>query len=378
MIIRNAKVYTEEYRFAKKDIFIAGGRFTGSREEADGETVIDGSGCFAIPGLTDIHFHGCMGYDLCDGTEEAIQAMADYEASVGVTTIVPATMTLEEERLRQISVAARAHRNGRGADLCGIHMEGPFLSMEKKGAQNGACLRRPDPAMFDRLQEAAGGLYKLVDVAPETEGAMEFIRALKGKAVISMAHTAADYETARRAIAAGVTHMTHLYNGMNPVHHREPGPVIAAAEAEGCEAELICDGVHIHPAVVRSTLKLFGPERILFISDTMRAAGLRDGLYELGGQQVKVEGKRATLADGTIAGSCTNLMDCMRTAVLEMGIPLETAVRCAAVNPARSVGIYEQYGSITPGKAANLVLLDQKDLRTRMVICRGQEQISGF
>lgn len=370
MIIRNAMTYTEECKFEQRDVLVDGEWFTDSLEKAEGE-ILDGSGCYAIPGLTDIHFHGCIGYDFCDGTEEALQAIADYEASVGVTTIVPATMTFGEDRLMKISIAARAHENNRGAILCGIHMEGPFISREKKGAQNGAYIQRPDIDLFERIQQAAGGLYKIVDLAPEVEGAMEFIRQEAGKVVLSIAHTTADYETAREALGAGVTHMTHLYNGMYPIHHREPGPVIAAAENKRCKVELICDGVHIHPAMVRSTLQLFGAERVIFVSDTMMAAGLADGHYELGGQPVKVKGNRAILVDGTIAGSNTNLMECMRIAVQKMQIPLETAVRCAAVNPAKAVGIYDRYGSITPDKVANLVLLDKKDLRVRQVILRG-------
>ncbi|MDO5598811.1 MAG: amidohydrolase family protein, partial [Lachnospiraceae bacterium] len=262
MIIKGAKVYTEEGTFADKEVCITGKVFT--ETGGDGEKVVDGSGCYLIPGLTDIHFHGCMGKDFCDGTEESIQVMADYEASQGVTTIAPATMTFDEERLTRIAKAAKAHKNEKGAILCGINMEGPFISMAKKGAQNGKYIHKPDVAMFERLQEAAGGLFKLVDLAPEEEGAMEFIRAEKGKVVLSIAHTTADYETAKAAIEAGVTHMTHLYNAMNPINHRAPGPIIAAADDEYCEAELICDNVHIHPAIVRNTFKMFGEDRVIF------------------------------------------------------------------------------------------------------------------
>lgn len=371
MIIKNAEVYTEQGIFEKKDIYIENGKFVDYVPE-DGQEV-DASGYYAIPGLTDIHFHGCMGKDFCDGTEEAIQTIADYEASVGVTTIAPATMTFSEDKLMEIAQAAKAHKNNKGADLCGINMEGPFIASKKKGAQNGKYIHRPDTEMFDRLQEASGGLFKLVDIAPEVEGAMEFIRAKKDEVVLSIAHTTTDYDTAKEAIEAGAHHVTHLYNAMNPINHREPGPVIAAADSGVCEAELICDGVHIHPAVVRSTLKLFGEDKVIFISDTMMAAGLEDGMYELGGQPVIVKGNRATLEDGTLAGSNTNLMNCMRVAVQKMQVPLETAVRCAAVNPAKSIGIYDQYGSITPGKVANVVLLGKEELDTRAVILRGEK-----
>lgn len=375
MIIKNASVYTEDEVFLSKDIFIEGDCFTDCMEKVTDRTVIDGTGCVAIPGLTDIHFHGCVGYDFCDGTIEAIDAMAAYEASVGVANIVPATMTLSEEELLDICKAAKAYqekdiKKGR-ARLCGINMEGPFIAPGKKGAQNGNYIREPDIAMFDKLNEASGHMVKLLAIAPELPGAMEFIEEKHREVVISLAHTAADYDTAIQAFAKGAGHVTHLYNAMNPYTHRAPGLIGAAADTKKAEVELICDGVHIHPAAVRTTFKIFGDDRIIFISDSMMATGLEDGDYTLGGQAVKVVGNLATLKDGTIAGSSTNLMDCLRTAVLKMGIPLETAVKCAAVNPAKSVGIYENYGSITPGKKASVVLLRKDNLNLQQVILEG-------
>ena len=375
MIIKNASVFTEEGKFAKQDIFIKDGKFVVSAEEADGEEIIDAKECFAVPGLTDIHFHGCMGHDFCDGTREAITAMVEYEASVGVTSIVPATMTLGEDTLQGICETAAAYvkevKNDKAADLCGINMEGPFVAASKKGAQNGAYIRKPDVEMFDKLNRASGNMIKLVAIAPEVEDAMEFIKAKKDETVLSVAHTATDYDTAMEAFEKGATHVTHLYNAMNPYTHRAPGPIAAAADS-GAEVELICDGVHIHPAVVRTTFKIFGDDKVILISDSMMATGLEDGDYSLGGQAVKVVGNLATLADGTIAGSATNLMDCMRTAVQKMHIPLESAVKCAAVNSAKSVGIYDKYGSITPGKVANVVLLKKNDLALEKVILRGK------
>lgn len=376
MIIKNASVFTEEGKFVKKDIYIKDAQFVKTEAEADTDEVIDAEDCFAIPGLTDIHFHGCVGYDFCDGTAEAITKMAEYEASIGVTSIVPATMTLSEEMLKKICETAAAYvktsKNDKAADLCGINMEGPFISESKKGAQNPAYIHKPDAAMFDRLNEASGRMVKLVDVAPETEDAMEFIQAKKKDTVISIAHTCADYDIASEAFEKGATHVTHLYNAMNPYSHRAPGPIAAAADA-GAEVELICDGVHIHPAAVRTTFKIFGDDKVILISDSMMATGLDDGDYSLGGQAVKVVGNLATLADGTIAGSATNLMDCVRTAVQKMHIPLESAVKCAAVNSAKSVGIYDKYGSITPGKVANVVLLKKSDLALGNVILRGKK-----
>lgn len=357
MIIKHAKVFDEQGNFTEKDICIEDGKFVDLPSGT--EEVLDASGLLAIPGLTDLHFHGCVGYDFCDGTEEAIQAIADYEVKNGVTTIVPATMTFSEEILTGICHAARDHSNESGAILCGINMEGPFISLEKKGAQNGTYIHKPDIGMFRRLQAASGNMVKLVDIAPEEEGSMEFIEALKDEVAISLAHTTADYETASMAYEKGACHTTHLYNAMPPFSHRAPGVVGAACDHSHVRVELICDGIHIHPAAVRTTFKMFGDDRICLISDSMMATGLTDGDYSLGGQAVKVVGALATLKDGTIAGSATNLMGCLRTVVQKMGIPLESAVKCAAVNPAKAVGIYDQYGSITPGKVANLVLLDE-------------------
>ena len=376
MIIKNASVYTEDGIFLEKDIYIEGDHFVGTSEETSDGAVIDASGCVAIPGLTDIHFHGCVSYDFCDGTREAIDSMAVYEASVGVTNIVPATMTLSEEMLFGICSTAKAYKEEgkqeKRARFHGINMEGPFVAPSKKGAQNGEYIYKPDVEMFDRLNAASGNIVKLLAIAPEQEGAMELIEKKHGEVVLSLAHTATDYDTAVEAFEKGASHVTHLYNAMNPYTHRAPGLIGAAADKKKVEVELICDGVHIHPAAVRTTFKIFGDDRIILISDSMRATGLEDGDYTLGGQYVKVTGNLAALKDGTIAGSVTNLLDCMRTAVLKMGIPLESAVKCAAVNPAKSVGIYDQHGSISIGKKADVVLLKKDGLTLQQVILDGK------
>ena len=371
MVIKNAKVFTENHTFENKDIYIENELITNGRISDD--RIIDGSSLYAIPGLTDIHFHGCVGYDFCDGTHEAIEAMAKYQAENGITTICPATMTLGEDTLMEIAKVASSYESKEGAILTGINMEGPYVSVKKKGAQNPAFIRKPDIGMYRRMQKESGNLIKLVAIAPEEEGAMEFISELKDEVILSLAHTTADYDTACEALSKGANHITHLYNAMPPFSHREPGVVGAACDMPDCEVELICDGIHIHPSVVRTTFKMFGDDRIILISDSMMATGMPDGEYSLGGQAVKVADHKATLvADGAIAGSATNLMDCMRNVVKNMGIPLESAVKCAAVNSAKSIGIYDKYGSITPGKVANIVLLD-KDLNIKSVILKGKE-----
>ena len=369
MIIKNAMVYTEDGSFIKKDIFIEGEYITSNSSNQEDE-LYDAEGLYLIPGLTDLHFHGCVGYDFCDGTKEAVRAMAEYQAKNGITTIAPATMTLGDEELMKIFQNASDYRSESGAILAGIKMEGPYLSLAKKGAQNPKHLKHPNVEHFRKMQALSGGLIKILAIAPEEEGALECIEELKDEVVISLAHTTADYDLSMKAFEKGASHVTHLYNAMPPLSHRSPGVIGAAIDCDHVHVELICDGVHVDPSVVRATFKMFGEDRIILISDSMMATGLKDGQYSLGGQDVTVIGNKATLADGTIAGSATNLMQCMRLAV-RFGIPLTTAVKCAAVNPAKEIGIYDKYGSITPGKYANLVLLNQQ-LETVKVILRGK------
>ena len=367
MIIKNGKIFGENGQFSDGDLYIENGKIAIS---ASGEE-IDATDLYVIPGLTDIHFHACVGYDFCDGTPEAIEKMAEYKMKNGITTICPASMTFSEEQLTDIFKNAASYENKKGATLVGINMEGPFISMEKKGAQNPEYIHNPDAEMFERLQKAAGGLIKLVDIAPETEGAMEFIEKVKDKVRISLAHTAADYDTAKEAFDRGANHVTHLYNAMPPFAHRAPGVIGAACDNENVMVELICDGVHSHPVTVRTTFKMFGDDRIIFISDSMMACGLEDGQYTLGGQDVTVKGNVATLTkEGNIAGSVTNLMNCLRKAVKEMKVPLASAIKCATMNPAKAIGIYDQYGGLAPGKVADVVLLD-KNLDIQYIIKEG-------
>ena len=371
MIVRNAKVFTDGCRFVEKDLVIRDGRIVfGAAPRAD-EEIVDAGGAYALPGLVDIHFHGAVGHDFCDADEAGLQAIADFEASKGVLAICPATMTFNEEILNGIMDVAAAHRNGRGADLVGINMEGPYISPSKVGAQNPKYVMGADAGMFRRLQARSGGLIRLVDVAPEEPGNLDFIRACHDEARISIAHTCADYDTAKAAFAAGASHMTHLYNAMPGITHRAPGPIIAALE-DGAEVELITDGIHIHPAMVRFTFNTFGDDHVILIADSMMACGLPDGQYSLGGQAVTVKGALATLTEhpGTIAGSATCLYDCMRHAVLDMGVPLASAVRAATLNPARSIGIDADYGSLEPGRWGNVVLADEQ-LNIQKVIQKG-------
>ncbi|MFR3030115.1 MAG: N-acetylglucosamine-6-phosphate deacetylase [Blautia sp.] len=380
MIITNVKIYTENQRFQEGFISIKDGRFdkiqTGEQSAIPPtEEILDGAGCYAIPGLIDLHFHGCMGDDFCDGTFDAIQRIAQYQASVGVTAIAPATMTLPVPELEAILTVAAQYRKTatQGADLVGINMEGPFISPTKKGAQDPRNITPCDVEICQRFLDASDGLVKFIGIAPEeSTDYRSFIQAVKGKVSVSLAHTNADYGTAKAAFDAGASHAVHLYNAMPPFSHRAPGVVGAVYDSPQVMAELICDGVHIHPAVVRATFQMLGAHRMILISDSMRATGMPDGRYTLGGLDVDVVGNRATLAsDGALAGSATNLTDCLRTCVKEMGIPLETAVACATINPAKSLGVSKDSGSIATGKKANVVLLD-RDLALKAVVKDGR------
>lgn len=380
MIITNINIFQENGTFANGTITIEDGLFTKINTESHSVTnegeILDGQGAYAIPGLVDIHFHGCMGHDFCDGTVEALEEIAKYQASIGVTAMVPATLTLTTEELVDVlKNAARFNEelgtNPHRADYVGINMEGPFISVDKKGAQNATNIKEIDYPLFEKFQMAAEGLVTFMGIAPEKDGAIEFINKAKDKTQISIAHTNATYNEAMEAFSAGATHAVHLYNAMPAYTHREPGVVGAVFDSDHAHAELICDGVHIHPAVVRNTLRIMGEDRVAFISDSMCATGMPDGEYTLGGLEVLVEGNKAVLkSNGALAGSATNLLECMRTAVQQMDVPLEVAVKCATANPAKHAKIFDKYGSITVGKHGNLVLLDQ-DLEITGVIKDG-------
>ena len=372
MRIINGSVFDGE-GFVERDVYAADGRFVEEAARAeDGETV-DASGCYVIPGLVDLHFHGSAGADISDGDLTGLHKMGAYEASRGITALCPATMTLPEDVLMRAAQAASAYEPAADeAALVGINMEGPFISPSKVGAQNPDYVRNPSAEEFRRLQEAAGGLFKLVDIAPEEPGAEEFIREMAGEVRISLAHTCTDYDTAVRAFELGARQLTHLYNAMDPMHHRKPGPIPAAVEHGEVTAEIIADGVHIHPAMVRLAFQLFGDDRMILISDTLRAAGLEDGTYDLGGQDVTVRGPVATIDNGALAGSVSDLMRCLTVAVRDMGIPLASAVKAASANPARALGLDAERGAIEPGKVADAVLLDKETLDLRAVVLRGE------
>ena len=360
MIIKNGFVFQEDGTFEKKDLFIEAGKIVSSSQEVLDKTELDASGLKVIPGLIDIHSHGASGHDFSDGNLEGLKTILKYEKSHGITSYCPTSMTLPMEQLIQIfSTAKNICPDPSIAHIAGINMEGPFLNPSKKGAHVEAYIQKPDIDFFRQCNASSGNLVKLVTLAPEVEGASEFIQELKHDVKISVGHTSASYECAYNAMKAGANHVTHLFNAMPPFAHRSPGVIGAASDIPSCMVELICDGIHIHPSVVRNVFSMFGSERVILISDSMMATGMENGTYELGGQKVTMNNKKATLADGTIAGSATNLYDCMKKA-MEFGIKESDALFAATRNPAKSIGIYDKTGSLTPGKNSDILLTDEQ------------------
>lgn len=358
MKFRNAVVLHDDFTFRAGGFTVGNGVFESFEEARDG---IDLQGDFVIPGLIDIHFHGNSGEDFSVTDFAGLTKIAGYLAKNGITSFAPASMTMPEDILKaayENAVRFRDKQPEGTARILGINMEGPFFSREKKGAQAEEHLRQPDPDMFERLYKASDGLLKIVCIAPELPGALELIEKIKDRCTVSIAHTAADYETAKKAIAAGATQVTHLYNAMAPFLHRAPGVVGAAAESEQVSAELICDGVHVHESAVRAAFAMFSAKRVILVSDSLSCLSMPEGVYESGGQKVYMRKGAATLEDGTFAGSTTNLFQCMRNAI-SFGIRAEDAVRAASINPARALRADRKVGSIARGKAADFVICDR-------------------
>lgn len=370
MILKNGFVLDKSFRFVKTDVCFENGKITTVGECDAGGEAIDCTGKYIIPGLVDIHTHGCGGADACDGTKEALDILSTTQGKAGVTSFCATTMTMPQDTLETIFKQIGSYMNAKpaGAHIVGINMEGPFFNASKKGAQRGDCLKLPEYKFFKELNALCGNNVRLVDMAPELEGSAEFIKEASKEVLVSIGHTASDYDTAMKAFNAGASHVTHLYNAMNGFTHRAPG-IVGAASDSNVTVEIISDGIHIDPAVIRATFKLM-PDRVCFISDSMSATGMPNGEYELGGQAVFVKDKKAVLADGTIAGSSTNLMDCMKKAV-EFGIPLATAVKSASFIPAKAIGLEKQIGSIDVNLDADIIVLDN-DLSVEKIFIKGE------
>lgn len=378
MLIINADIFRGG-RFREEDLRIAGERIVeivprGTLPTLSGEEVIDGDGCWLIPGLTDMHSHGAAGYDFDQAEPEGLRKVLEFQALHGITQYCPTGMSLPAEQLHEIyengaKVAAESSTAPR-AMIAGFHMEGPFLNTEKSGAQYPGNLRVPDADYFRKIQDASENRVRVVTIAPELEGAIPFIETFSRETLISLGHTTADYELATRAFRAGARHLTHLFNAMSPLHHRKPGVIGAAMDHPEISVEIIADGIHVHPAMVRMAFRLFSG-RIALVSDSMRACGLADGVSELGGQKVQVKGAEARLENGSLAGSATHLADCLRN-VISWGIGPEEAIAAATETPAGLLEIADVAGTIRENAMANLILTD-KELNFRRVFVAGND-----
>jgi len=325
-----------------------------------------------LPGLIDIHNHGNSGCDFSDGEYDSLVKMAQFHARHGVTSFTPASMTMPEEQLHKAFANVPKLRDAKQQDcarIVGIMMEGNFFNEVKKGAHNPKYLQLPDIEMVSRLNNTADGMLKFVSVAPELEGALDFIRKISHICTVSLAHTNASYEEAMAGFAAGATHLTHSFNAMPPLLHRAPGIIGAAAELDEVWKELVCDGIHVHPSIIRAAFKLFGAEHICIVSDTLCACGLTDGTYELGEQIITVNGRLATLPNGTIAGSVADLFSSMKRTI-SFGISKEDAIRAASYNPACALHMQNEIGSLAVGKRADLLICTE-DLKIKEVYIDG-------
>lgn len=375
MFYKNARIFASDFQFHTGAFEVVNGVFGAVLPQNVPEDAIDLQGATVIPGLVDVHSHGNSGADFSDGDYEGLKKMAAYYARCGVTSFAPASMTLPYDVLSAAFATAKQLTQEAPAGcarLMGIQMEGPYFSYKKRGAQNPDYLKEPDFEGFRKLYEDCGGLVRIVDVAPELPGAAEFVAKAKELCTVSIAHTDSDYDHAKAAIDAGVTHLTHLYNAMPGIHHRNPGVIPAAVENPNVRAEIICDGQHIHPASVRLAFTMFGPERMILVSDSGRCAGLPDGSqFQLGGQDCWLRDGVARLADGTIACSAANLWQCLCN-VISWGIPEETAIRAASYNPACAIGADSKIGSIETGKLADF-LVCSSDYSSKRVFLGGKE-----
>ena len=375
MFYKNARIFCSDFQFRHGAFEVADGKFASVLPGFVPEDAIDLQGATVIPGLIEVHSHGAAGADFCDGDYEGLKAMAAYYAGCGVTSFAPASMTLPYDILEKAFANARrlVDENAEGLSvLRGIHMEGPYFSYKKRGAQNPDYLKAPDFEGFQTLQERCGGLIRIVDVAPELPGAVEFIEKVKALCTVSVAHTDADYDCAKAAYDAGAAHLTHLYNAMPGIHHRNPGVIPAAVENENVLAEVICDGLHVHPASVRLAFAMF-KDRMILVSDSGRCAGKEEGYrFDLGGQTAEVRGGVAKLVGTeTIACSASNMWACL-TNVLAWGIPEEAAVRAATWNPAKAIGADNLVGSIEAGKIADFIICNA-DYTGKRVFLAGKE-----
>lgn len=365
-IIQHAKVHLPHQILPSATVWISNGKLKRIEPTQEIETIegdaerIDGNGMWLIPGMIDVHIHGANGYDMMDGTEDSIQEVSRACATTGCTSFLATSVSSTiEDLLNMIRSVKAVIGREQGARIAGIHLEGPYLNPKRKGMQNEKYLRHPNLEEMKLIIREAGSLIKMVTIAPELPGGLELISFLKEQGVvIAVAHSDATYEEAKLAFTAGASHVTHCFNGMRPIHHRDPGLIVAAFEEPHVSLQAIVDQVHLHPAIVRLMHRLKGPEGMVLITDALQAMGLGDGNYMFGGHHVTVSEGIARLADGTLASSTVTMNEALRLTEAN-GISMEDAVRMASTTPAHILGLSRK-GKIEVGYDADLVLMDER------------------
>lgn len=383
-LITNVRIITPEALLTGYSLMIEDGFIKGliapEAPSPDVHKTIDGDGHLLAPGMIDIHNHGNSGYDTMDATPEALESIATYHLKNGVTGFLATTVTSPREALMDAVdnvTEFQTHQTTEDATstLLGIYFEGPYFNVKKKGAQPEKDILAPSVEGMQAFLEKNPDAFRVVALAPELDGALPLIDHLVNRGInVAFAHTDATYEETKRGIDAGMTLATHMYNGMRGFTHREPGALGAALTDDRVTSELIVDGVHLHKAAVDLALKTKGPDNIVLISDAMRAAGLEDGTYELGGQTVITKNGEARLEDGTIAGSTLNLNRAVKNIVRDNLVTVQDAFKMASLNPAKAIGVSDELGSIEAGKRADLILLDDS-LNIKKVFKSGMEQL---
>lgn len=375
MIISGLSVYTEKEILPKATVCIKNGIIdqvlTQSVQEADFQFP---DTFHLVPGFIDLHVHGVNQWDVMDATPESLMGMSQALAREGTTAFLATTMTAAKQDIENAlkNVRAVMQSTPMGAKIMGVHLEGPFISPNKVGAQSAKHILLPQQKEIEHWQAISDRVIKLVTLAPELAGSLDFIRYLQSQHIIpAMGHTNATYTESLAAIAAGCHYATHLFNAMRGIHQREPGIATAALLSDAVWTELIVDGLHLHPAIVNLIFKLKTADKMVLVTDAMRAKCMADGQYDLGGQPVFVNNQEARLRDGTLAGSLLKLPTAIVNLMRYTSCDLPSAIKMASANPAKILGLFAKKGSIAVGKDADLVVLDEQ-LNVVMTICEGR------
>lgn len=374
MLLIGGRIITEEGILERGYVRIEDGLIADVGQVENGEIPgLNLEGLIISPGFIDIHAHGGRGYDFMDGSMESCRIIAQHKAEMGVTAFLATTLTaLTDDIDRALECIARfmaeetVYKN-----ILGIHMEGPFISPEKKGAQNPRHIIPPSLELLRRWYDLAYGKIRIITLAPEMEGALPVIEEAARRGIVAACgHTNATYEETRRALDLGLSHGVHLFNGMRGFHHREPGVAGALLEDKKASVELIMDGYHLHPAVVRLVLNIKEQDQVVVVTDSMRASGMEEGRYELGGQEVLIKNGVARLLSGSLAGSICKIPQGLANIIKTGGLDLAEAVKLVSLNPARILGTASSRGSIKPGKLADITVFD-RDFRVLLTLVRG-------